>query len=290
MKHKKLKMINTPTEQHWVGNGFHVHSLIHPHQGTYENTSPFLLLDYAPESHFGPTTEKRGVGEHPHRGFETVTFAINGEVEHKDSSGGGGVIKTGGVQWMTAASGLVHEEFHSAEFAKKGGPFEMVQLWVNLPSQYKMAEPHYQGLNKEDFPVVAIDDAVNIKIVAGSYQGNKGPSRTFTPINLYEVDFEKNHELDFSFSSGTNTLVLVLKGEVKIEEHQLNKTSLAIYEREGERISFSAKSGSKLLILNGEPIDEPVASQGPFVMNTQEELVQAFADFQSGKMGKLSKI
>ncbi len=284
---KKLKMINTPTEQHWVGDGFNVHSLIHPHQGTYEYTSPFLLLDYAPEKHFEPTTQKLGVGEHPHRGFETVTFAINGEVEHRDSSGGGGVIKTGGVQWMTAARGLVHEEFHSREFAKQGGLFEMVQLWVNLPAKHKMESPRYQGLNVEDFPVKDLQGA-KVKVIAGSYEKHRGPSKTFTPINLYEVDFEKDQNLNFDFESGTNTMVLVLKGDVTIEGNQLNKTSLAIYEREGETIEVSAKKGSKLLILNGEPIDEPVASHGPFVMNTQEELVQAFQDFQSGKMGRLN--
>ncbi len=280
-------MINTPTEQHWVGNGFNVHSLIHPHQGTYTHTSPFLLLDYAPERYFEPTTQKLGVGEHPHRGFETVTFAINGEVEHRDSSGGGGVIKAGGVQWMTAAKGLVHEEFHSRDFAKKGGAFEMVQLWVNLPAKYKMTDPRYQGINLEDFPITSAGGA-KLKIVAGAYNEHKGPSKTYTPINLYEVDFEKDDELQLSFEAGTNTMVLVLKGNVTIEENRLNKTSLAIYEREGETVELSAKKGAKLLILNGEPIDEPVASHGPFVMNTQEELVQAFQDFQSGKMGRLN--
>jgi hypothetical protein len=286
-KEKQLKMVLSPQEQHWVGDGFHVHTLMSPSPDLYPSITPFLLMDYAPPREFPATTEKKGVGEHPHRGFETVTFAIEGEVEHRDSAGGGGVIGTGDVQWMTAASGLVHEEFHSREFAKKGGPFEMVQLWVNLPAKKKMTKPRYQGVKNSKFPRVNPSEATEVQVVAGEYKGKSGPCDTHTPINTYLVNCEKDDQLKFDFKNGTNTLVLVLRGDVTHGDKSLGAKNLLIFEREGEEVSLKAKAGTRLLVLNGEPIDEPIAAYGPFVMNTKEELMQAFQDFQSGKMGRL---
>ena len=286
-KTKKLKMTLGPREQHWVGDGFYVHTLINPSPDLYPFITPFLLMDYAPPREFPPTEAKKGVGEHPHRGFETVTFAIEGEVEHRDSAGGGGVIGTGDVQWMTAASGLVHEEFHSRDFAKRGGSFEMVQLWVNLPAAKKMTKPRYQGIKNSQFPRVDLSNSTEAQVVSGSLQGKKGPCDTHTEINTFLVNSAEEDNISFSFKDGTNSLVLVLRGSVTCENQKIGEKSLLIFERDGEEISFKVEKDTRLLVLNGEPIDEPIAAYGPFVMNTKEELVQAFQDFQSGKMGRL---
>lgn len=284
---KKIKMVLGPTEQHWVGDGFHVHTLISPTPDLYPSITPFLLMDYAPPRDFPATKEKKGVGEHPHRGFETVTFAIEGEVEHRDSAGGGGVIGTGDVQWMTAASGLVHEEFHSREFAKRGGAFEMVQLWVNLPAKKKMTKPRYQGVKNEKFPRVNPSKATEVQVVSGKFKDKQGPCDTHTEINTYLVNCSDADKLSFDFKQGTNSLILVLRGQVQAEGKTHGPKSLLVFEREGEQIDLDVIKGTRLLVLNGEPIDEPIVAYGPFVMNTKEELVQAFQDFQSGKMGRL---
>lgn len=284
---KKIKMVLGPTEQHWVGDGFHVHTLISPTPDLYPSITPFLLMDYAPPRDFPATKEKKGVGEHPHRGFETVTFAIEGEVEHRDSAGGGGVIGTGDVQWMTAASGLVHEEFHSREFAKRGGAFEMVQLWVNLPAKKKMTKPRYQGVKNEKFPRVNPSKATEVQVVSGKFKDKQGPCDTHTEINTYLVNCSDADKLSFDFKQGTNSLILVLRGQVQAEGKTNGPKSLLVFEREGEQIDLDVIKGTRLLVLNGEPIDEPIVAYGPFVMNTKEELVQAFQDFQSGKMGRL---
>ncbi len=284
---KKLKMVLGPKEQHWVGDGFHVHTLVSPSPELYPSITPFLLMDYAPPSEFKPTSKKLGVGEHPHRGFETVTFAINGEVEHRDSAGGGGIIGTGDVQWMTAASGLVHEEFHSKEFAKTGGTFEMVQLWVNLPANKKMTPPRYQGVKNEQFPRVQLGEQTTVQVVAGKCLEKVGPCNTYTDINVFLVDNKLKDSIVLNFKEGTNSLVLVLRGKVFNEQKPLTEKSLLIYEREGESIKLDLEENTKLLVLNGDPIDEPIATYGPFVMNTREELMQAVEDYQSGKMGYL---
>ena len=286
MANKKLYKIFKAEEKHWVGNGFYVSTMFSMHSNENYHLSPFLLLDHAAPKHFPPTDEKLGVGEHPHRGFETVTFAIKGEIDHRDSGGGGGTITTGGVQWMTAGSGVVHEEFHSRNFAKQGGDFEMVQLWVNLPAKDKMTTPRYQSINSEDFPVVE-QDSLQLKVIAGEFQGKKGPAMTYTPINMYETFNQDKTKLDLNFNNGTNTIVVQLKGESSFSEGALKQGDIAVFERDGTDVPLELEADSHLLILNGEPIDEPVASYGPFVMNTKEELIKAIDDFNAGKMGSL---
>ena len=289
-KEKKIIKIVLPREKHWVGDGFYVSSIFSMHSEENKHISPFLLLDHAAPTYFPPTDKKLGVGEHPHRGFETVTMAIKGEVEHRDSSGGGGKISTGGVQWMTAGSGVVHDEFHSRDFAEKGGEFEMVQLWVNLPAKNKMTKPRYQSLDKKDFPIVRLQDGTTkLKIIAGNYGGLSSPTETFTKINIYEVEGHQNSEVKLNFDDGTNTLILQLAGNSIIGDQHLEKGYLGIFSRSGVSINLKTTEDSKLLILNGEPIEEPLEAYGPFVMNTREELKVAFRDFQVGKMGSLAE-
>ena len=285
---KKIQKIISPREKHWVGNGFHVSTIFSMHSEEVESISPFLMMDHAAPKYFPPTRNKLGVGEHPHRGFETVTFAIKGEVEHRDSGGGGGTITTGGVQWMTAGSGVVHNEFHSRNFSHKGGDFEMIQLWVNLPSKFKMASPRYQSFEAVDFPV--LDEAnqeITVKVIAGSFGTVKSPVKTFSPINMYELNGPANAKLEVPLAEGSNTLVFQLSGRSSIEEELLNKGNLAILSRSGNSLNLELEEESKVMILNGEPLGEPVAAHGPFVMNTRQELMEAFRDFQEGKMGQL---
>ena len=285
---KQLLKVIASKEKHWVGDGFYVSSIFSMHSEDYSNISPFLLLDHAAPKYFSPTEKKLGVGEHPHRGFETVTFAIQGEVEHRDSEGGGGTITTGGVQWMTAGSGLIHDEFHSRKFSQEGGEFEMVQLWVNLPSNFKMTRPRYQSLDEVDFPVIFRDhERIKIKVIAGSFGPTVSPVKTFTPINMYEVNGLANSELRIPLSEGSNTLVVQLSGKSWIGNQPILRGNLGIFSQTGSSILLKLKEESKVMILNGEPIDEPIAAYGPFVMNTQKEVMEAFRDFQEGKMGNL---
>ena len=285
---KKIQKIISPKEKHWVGNGFHVSTIFSMHSEEVESISPFLMMDHAAPKYFPPTRKKLGVGEHPHRGFETVTFAIKGEVEHRDSGGGGGTITTGGVQWMTAGSGVVHDEFHSRNFSQKGGDFEMIQLWVNLPSKFKMISPRYQSLEAADFPVLdGANQEITVKVIAGSFGTVKSPVKTFSPINMYELNGPANAKLEIPLAEGSNTLVFQLSGRSSIEEKLLNKGNLAILSRSGNSLNLELEEESKVMILNGEPLGEPVAAHGPFVMNTRQELMEAFRDFQEGKMGQL---
>ncbi|MEH0862541.1 MULTISPECIES: pirin family protein [Halobacteriovorax] len=288
MSKKELAYIIDPPPKHWVGNGFHVHTMFHPGHNLYKYTTPFLMMDFAAPKKFAPTKAKRGVGEHPHRGFETVTFAFGGEVEHRDSSGGGGVIGKGDVQWMTAASGVVHEEFHSQKFSEEGGVFEMVQLWVNLPSEFKMTSPRYQGVKGETFPRIHPAQGVELKLVSGNYLGEVGPCKTYSPINLIQTDMKEASNFSLSLEDKTNLLVLVRKGSISLNGNEVNEHQLAIFHRDGQEVEVSSKVGAELLIMNAVPIDEPVFSHGPFVMSTKEEIIQAFEDYQSGKMGHLS--
>lgn len=279
---------NTP---HWVGNGFPVRSMF-----TYNDLgpeiSPFLLMDYAGPVEFTPTLERRGVGEHPHRGFETVTIVYSGEVQHRDSSGGGGLIGPGDVQWMTAASGLVHEEFHGPEFAKKGGLFEMVQLWVNLPKKDKMTKPRYQGLRKESIPEVSLPEgAGELRVIAGNFSGAKGPAQTFSPINLWDLRLREGGSVELQVPEGHTATVFVLEGHIEFSDGKtLQDAEIGVLEREGDRFQLKARKDSKVLFLGGEPLGEPVVGFGPFVMNTRAEIQQAFVDFESGKMGVLERI
>lgn len=285
---KKLIRIHQSSDKHWVGNGFHVSSIF-DYNGLGRELSPFLLLDYAAASRFPSSKERRGVGEHPHKGFETVTVVYQGELEHRDSSGGGGKIGPGDVQWMTAGRGLVHEEFHSHEFTAKGGVLEMVQLWVNLRAKDKHTPPRYQTLLNAAIPNVALSQgAGNVRIIAGEYQGHKGPAKTFTPIQLWNVSLHAGKSAEFPLPDGHTTALLVLAGEViLVEEGEARNGDLGIFERRGEGIAVKAKTEAKLLIMDGEPIPEPIVGQGPFVMNTADEIRQAIAEYQKGLMGQL---
>ena len=274
--------------QHWVGDGFPVRSMLsHASQGAH--ISPFILLDYAGPATFAPTTGRRGVGQHPHKGFETVTIVYEGEVEHRDSTGAGGVIGPGDVQWMTAASGIVHEEYHSPAFARKGGGFEMVQLWVNLPAKDKNAGPGYQNLLAGDIPTVVLpDNAGQLRVIAGSFGAARGPARTFTPINVWDVRLNRDGTARLDVPEGHTLSVLVLSGTVEIDGHEIARAAqTVILGRDGGGITIEANGDAKLLVLTGVPIDEPVVAHGPFVMNTVGEIKQAMLDFQSGKFGEI---
>ena len=280
---------------HWVGNGFPVRSVF-DYNGLGQELSPFLLLDYAAPYEFPPGNEKRGVGGHPHKGFETVTVAYQGELEHRDSSGGGGKIGAGDVQWMTAGNGIVHEEFHSQDFTRKGGTFQMVQLWVNLRAKDKSAKAGYQTLLKAQIPNVELPrDAGTVRVIAGEYGGGRGPAKTFTPINLWDVSLRAGNSADLPLPDGHTTLFLVLSGEVTVNGERegpsrtgLHEGDLAIFARSGDGISVKAKSEAKLLVMDGEPIAEPIVGHGPFVMNSRAEIQQAFEDYQLGRMGELA--
>lgn len=272
---------------HWVGNGFPVRSIF-GYNDLGQELSPFLLLDYAAPYFFPPGNEKRGVGEHPHRGFETVTIAYQGEIEHRDSSGAGGKIGPGDVQWMTAASGLVHEEFHSRQFTAKGGTFEMVQLWVNLPAKFKSASPRYQTLLNADIPRVELADGkAELRVIAGSFHEKHGPAKTFTPINMGDISVRSESAFSLPFEKGYTKAVLVLQGEVTTYGERIDEGKLLILNRHEEHVEISAAKGTKLLVLSGEPINEPIVGYGPFVMTSDAEIRQAFVDFQSGKFGVL---
>lgn len=273
---------------HWVGDGFHVRSMISP--GTHgEHLSPFVMLDYAAPETFTATSDRRGVGQHPHRGFETVTIVYGGELEHRDSTGAGGTIGPGDVQWMTAAAGILHEEFHSEAFARKGGNMEMVQLWVNLPAKHKNEKPGYQTLLDKDIPSVDLPGkAGTVRVIAGNYAGDKGPAQTFTPINIWDVRLRRDKGAKFSLPEGHSLAVVVLAGTVKINGAEIVRSGhLVVLAREGGEIAIDASEEAKLLVLSGEPINEPVVAHGPFVMNTVGEIKQAMLDFQSGRFGRM---
>jgi quercetin 2,3-dioxygenase len=285
---RKLERVLAASSEHWVGDGFRVKSVISPN-GDPRVQSPFLLLDHAARRSFEPSTHRRGVGEHPHRGFETVTFAYRGEIQHRDSTGGGGLIGAGDVQWMTAASGLVHEEKHSQRFTEQGGEMEMVQLWVNLPAKSKLSQPGYQALLAKDFPRLELGSAAG-RLIAGKLGRAEGPARTHSPMTVFDLQFGEDGEAEFDLPAGWNTLAFALEGDLRIgsSERQLQPGQLAVLERAGEGpVQLRAARDARVLILSGEPIDEPVASYGPFVMNTRDELIQAVEDYQSGKMGHL---
>ncbi|HEU5340290.1 pirin family protein [Edaphobacter sp.] len=285
---KKVLGVYGAGSEHWVGDGFPVRNLF-PSNGVSSEINPFLMLDYAGPSYFDPSKRQHGVGQHPHRGFETVTIAYQGSVSHRDSAGNAGTIYPGDVQWMTAASGVVHEEMHAKEFAEKGGTFEMVQLWVNLPRAVKMSSPRYQGITAEQIPTVTLSASGKARIIAGELNGVKGPAKTFSPVNVFDVELKAGDAAEIALRAGHNAAAVLLKGSVVLNGSQLSgEARIATLGREGENITLVASEDSKLLVLSGEPINEPVASYGPFVMNTQEELVQAFEDYKSGRMGHLA--
>ncbi len=285
---KKVAFTRHSPNRHWVGDGFPVRGIFSYNDAAHE-LSPFLLMDYAGPVVFPPTTHRRGVGAHPHRGFETVTIVYSGEVEHRDSSGGGGKIGPGDVQWMTAASGIVHEEFHGTEWAKNGGAFEMIQLWVNLPKKDKMAPAGYQGIVNADIPRVELpNQAGTARIIAGKYLDKSGPARTFSPMQVWDLRVRAGATVELPATVGWTTALFVLKGQVKTETGEaIGEARLVAFEREGDRLVFQALEDSTLLFLSGEPLGEPIVGYGPFVMNTEAEIRQAFEDYESGKMGRL---
>lgn len=285
---KKIHSILRSKDSHWVGDGFPVRTLFE--YSTYGDAlSPFLLLDYVGPKEFPPTTEKLGVDEHPHRGFEAVTIVYEGEVEHRDSSGGGGKIGPGGVQWMTAGSGIVHEEFQGRDFANRGGMLEMVQLWVNLPSKDKMTAPRYQEILNSQIPLINLPEGQGtLRVIAGEYEGEKGPTKTFTSINVWDLCLESEQVFNIKIPDGHTTALVVLKGNVQVNlSDKVKAVEVCLFDRSGETIAISSNQNTSVILLSGEPLNEPIVGRGPFVMNTREEISKAIEDYQSGKMGHL---
>lgn len=290
---KKVLFIQKSDYPHWVGDGFPVRSMF-TYRDLASEISPFLLMDYAGPTEFpaNESSSRRGVGSHPHRGFETVTIVYDGEVEHRDSAGGGGVIQKEDVQWMTAASGLVHEEFHGRNFSKTGGRFEMIQLWVNLPKKYKMTNPRYQGLKSEVIPRVQLpNEAGLLRVIAGQYQDAKGPAKTFTPINMWDLTLNSGADVELKVPAGHTAVLFVLRGHVKVSGGQrVGEAELAVLDPQGDAFKLTTSEDTRLLFLGGEPLNEPIVGHGPFVMNTTAEIMQAIHDFNDGKMGSLEPI
>ncbi len=280
---KKIAAVLTSQSGHWVGDGFPVRSLFSYDREAQDN-SPFLLFDYAGPYNFPPAAAPRGVGQHPHRGFETVTIAYEGEVAHRDSTGGGGIIAPGDVQWMTAAGGIIHEEFHSPAYTKTGGPFRMVQLWVNLPARHKMAKAGYQGIASADIPVVELPGGT-ARVIAGAFGEAKGPARTFSPINLWDVRLTAGAEVTLDLPEGHTALLAVLSGHVTVDGTGAGEAEIIRFAREGSQARVRADGDSVLLVMTGEPLGEPVVGYGPFVMTSEAEIRQAIADFNSGRFG-----
>jgi quercetin 2,3-dioxygenase len=286
---KELLGIYHPGSAHMVGDGFPVRNLF-PSNDLDRSVDPFLMLDYAGPQHFPATDHPRGVGEHPHRGFETVTIMYEGAVAHRDSAGNAGVIGPGDVQWMTAASGVVHEELHETQWAKQGGTFQAIQLWVNLPQAQKMTAPRYQTLRDADIPAVTLEHgAGRLRVIAGTFQGQKGPARTFTPVELYDLQLQAGGRVELTLPDGQSTSVFVLQGRVSVNGAKpAGEAELVVLKRQGSLVVLEAKQDSRILIMSGKPIDEPIARYGPFVMNTKAELVKAAEDYQAGRMGHLA--
>ncbi len=286
---KPIALVRSAGQKHWVGDGFHVSTIFSPRQLDAQVLSPFILMDHAAPRHFPGAAKPRGVREHPHRGFETVTFAYQGEVDHRDSHGGGGTIGAGDVQWMTAASGVVHEEMQSKRFTQAGGVFEMVQLWVNLPARLKMTTPRYQELKGQTFPRLEFGKASG-RLIAGTLQGKSGPAKTHSPITLFDMDLPKGSSASFELPVGRTILVFVLGGQVVSQSaRSLKSGDLAVLDRSKPGgVQLSAKANARVLVLSGEPLGEPVVAQGPFVMNTRAEIAQAMQDYRDGRMGTLA--
>ena len=285
---KQITGIYTAPSQHWVGDGFPVRSMF-SYQTHGEQLSPFQLLDYAGPHHFPAGTGKRGVGEHPHRGFETVTVVYSGEVEHRDSTGRGGVIGPGDVQWMTAGAGILHEEFHSAEFTRTGGELKMIQLWVNLPAKDKMTQPGYQSITADVIPDVELpNNAGHMRVIAGRYEDIVGPAHTFSPLNVWDLQLNQSQEITLHQPAGWSTALVVLEGEVVVNgEGSAREGQLVVLSQKGEALHLSASSNAKVLLMAGEPLQEPIVGYGPFVMNTKAQIAEAVRDFNSGRFGQI---
>ncbi|MBK7226370.1 MAG: pirin family protein [Saprospiraceae bacterium] len=290
MTKRSVEMVASPREPHYVGDGFRVHNFIPSgFRLDMERMDPIIMMDYNSKFYFSPSEKPRGVGVHPHRGFETVTIAYKGKVEHHDSSGGGGVISEGDVQWMTAASGVLHKEFHEKEWSKKGGDFQMVQLWVNLPAKDKMSTPKYQAIKNDSIPRYHVENnGGEIEVIAGEYKGIKGAAATFTPMNMLNLKLKSNAEASFSFPSNFNTAMLVIEGSIQVNDKDVAPTDhFILMSNDGEDFTIKATDDAIVLLLSAAPIGEPIAAHGPFVMNTRQELMEAFNDFNTGKFGYL---
>jgi len=288
---KKLVHVQKNNSVFWVGDGFPV---VRPFSfsSMASLVSPFLLMDYVVPYHFKPSPHRRGVGAHPHRGIETVTLVFQGEIEHRDSFGGGGVIGPGEVQWMTAGAGVVHDERHSAGFSAHGGVLELIQLWVNLPSREKMTNPRYQSLKRENIPQVELPGNRGLlNVVAGEFGGARGPAVTHTPIDLWTVAAASEGPVQLHLRKNSSALIFIRKGKIRISEHQvIQEGNIVIFDREGQSIEFWIEQPTELVVLSGEAINEPIVAHGPFVMNTQAEIIQAYADFENGKMGQIKTV
>lgn len=283
---KQIKGIYPPPRQHWVGDGFPVRTLFNYNVHS-NDISPFLMLDHAGPEYFAPSNTPRGVGVHPHRGFETVTIVYDGEVSHRDSAGFADTIYRGDVQWMTAASGILHEEFHSADFTAQGGVMEMAQLWVNLPAKDKMTPPRYQGIKAQHIPRVALTHGF-LRVIAGTYAGHEGPAQTYSPLNMWDLTLRPGGSEEFAISHGHSLIVVVLTGEVRVNrEHVVGSDHSVVFAQTGSDVSLEALSESHVLVLSGEPLSEPIEGYGPFVMNTRQEIHQAVDDFNHGRFGQL---
>ncbi|MDO4726789.1 MAG: pirin family protein [Porphyromonadaceae bacterium] len=290
MAKRNIELIAAPPNPHWVGDGFRVYNFIpRGYHLEMERMNPFILLDYNSKFEFPPAEKPLGVGVHPHRGFETVTIAYKGRIEHHDSTGGGGIIGEGDVQWMTAARGILHKEFHESEWSKQGGLFQMVQLWVNLPAKDKMSDPKYQAITNADMGRAILDNNAGlVEVIAGGYNGIKGVATTFSPIHLLNAKLNTGGKALFSFPPDYNTALLVLEGGVTINDSEkVPADHLVLFENIGEEFTVEASQSSIVLVMSGEPLREPIAAYGPFVMNTHEEIVQAFNDYNQGKFGYL---
>lgn len=286
---RKVRSIHQPRPPHWVGDGFAVRSVFSYDNLGREALSPFLMLDYGAPRRFEPATARRGVGEHPHRGFETVTVVYQGELEHRDSAGNGGRIGAGDVQWMTAAAGVVHEEFHSEKFTRDGGIMEMMQLWVNLPARDKMSAPRYQTLLDAEIPSIELPDgAGRVRVIAGEYAGSRGPAQTFTPMNVWDLRLKAGATARFTMPEGHTVALVPMHGKITVNGSEAaGAADLVLFERQGGEFTVAADADTAVLVLAGEPIGEPVVGYGPFVMNTEREIAQAFADYQSGRFGTM---
>ena len=288
---KKIRSIHKGGEPHWVGDGFPVRTAFH-YGDLGPELTPFLLLDHAGPAQFEPAASPRGVDWHPHRGFETVTVVYDGEVDHGDTAGNQGRIGPGDVQWMTAGSGLLHKEFHGASFTRRGGRFEVLQLWVNLPAKLKMSAPRYQGLLAADFPTADLPgDAGSVRVIAGEFEAAKGPAQTFTPIKLFDLRLRAGKSLRLRLGEGWSAALFVLDGKISVNTSEsADREELVVFERAGDEVLIHAVTDAKLFVMSGEPIDEPIAGYGPFVMNTQQELRQAMVDLHSGRMGRVPSL
>ena len=284
---KNVIAIHGNNSAHWVGDGFPVRTLF-SYQAMGEELSPFLMLDYASPTAFPPSLEAKGVGTHPHRGFETVTIVYKGELAHKDSAGNSGTIGPGDVQWMTAGAGILHEEMHSAQFTQQGGMLSMAQLWVNLPASQKMTPPGYQAIEAERIPSIQFEhDQGTARLIAGNHAGLSGPAKTHTAMQVWDLQIKKGAVISLPAPNHWTAALAILQGQVKTDKGLAGDASLITYSQAGVGIELSASQDTHALFLSGEPIREPIVGYGPFVMNTKAEIAQAIDDFNSGQFGRL---